>query len=151
MARVMIIVCLLLALVGQVVSFSLVSSRFLLALPKTSMRGKFGALSMAEPEADDSKKTWTVKDDTAEVEWGSSTDVKRMEAAKAQKNLFVSAATSSNSSPVVPVGTGKEGTSGFDIGLLIAFPIIVGTLGFFFLFPILGPQFAASLPPVPKF
>jgi hypothetical protein len=102
---------------------------------------------MAEPEADAGKKTWTVTDDTAEIEWGSSTDVKEMVAAKAQKGVIGSAATSAT--PVVPVGTGKEGTSGFDIGLLIAFPVIVGTLGFFFLFPILGPQLAANLPPVP--
>jgi hypothetical protein len=51
-----------------------------------------------------------------------------------------------------PIGASTKisaGTSGFDIGLLIAFPIIVGTLGFFFLFPILGPQLADKLPPVP--
>ena len=41
------------------------------------------------------------------------------------------------------------GTDGFDVGLLIAFPIIVATLGFFFLFPLIGPQLAATLPPVP--
>ena len=147
MARVISVVCLfLLAMLGQAASFSLVSNRLPLASPKTSMRSRFGALSMAEPEADAGKKTWTVTDDTAEIEWGSSTDVKTMKVAKAQKG----ASGSTSATPVVPVGTGKEGTSGFDVGLLIAFPIIVGTLGFFFLFPILGPQLAANLPPVPK-
>eukprot|EP00596_Hydrurales_sp_CCMP1899_P006176 CAMPEP_0119045306 /NCGR_PEP_ID=MMETSP1177-20130426/38823_1 /TAXON_ID=2985 /ORGANISM="Ochromonas sp, Strain CCMP1899" /LENGTH=206 /DNA_ID=CAMNT_0007016843 /DNA_START=45 /DNA_END=665 /DNA_ORIENTATION=- len=41
------------------------------------------------------------------------------------------------------------GTDGFDVGLLIAFPVIVATLGFFFLFPLIGPQLSATLPPVP--
>lgn len=35
----------------------------------------------------------------------------------------------------------------FDIGLIIAFPIIIGTLALFFLFPILAPEFGKTLPP----
>lgn len=37
--------------------------------------------------------------------------------------------------------------SGFDIGLLIAFPVIVGTLGLFFVFPLLIESLNKSLPP----
>lgn len=59
--------------------------------------------------------------------------------------------------PVVPsaesaeaiIGLSKGAFGAFDVGLLIAFPVIVGTLMLFFLFPLLGPEFAKSLPPVP--
>ena len=36
----------------------------------------------------------------------------------------------------------SEKTTAFDVGLLIAFPIMIGTLGFFFLFPIFGEQWS---------
>jgi len=36
----------------------------------------------------------------------------------------------------------------FDVGLLIAAPIIIGTLGLFFVFPLLIPSLQSSLPPV---
>ena len=52
--------------------------------------------------------------------------------------------------PKVDLTKLSVGTDSFDVGLLIAFPIIVATLGFFFLFPLIGPQLAATLPPVPK-
>jgi hypothetical protein len=52
--------------------------------------------------------------------------------------------------PKVDLSKLSVGTDSFDVGLLIAFPIIVATLGFFFLFPLIGPQLAATLPPVPK-
>jgi len=94
---------------------------------------------LAEPK--DVGGKWKVDDDTAEIEWGSSTDLKRAAEAAKPKSFMGSLAPSSSSS-----GAGGnqavQPTSGFDIGLLIAFPIIVGTLGFFFLFPILGPELA---------
>ena len=52
-------------------------------------------------------------------------------------------------STVSPTALSKQGNTGFDIGLLIAFPIIIGTLGFFFFFPFLSADFAKGLPPVP--
>ena len=68
-------------------------------------------------------------------------------------------ASSDSSKGLVPSGSPEaaKGVSGlsqgnfgaFDVGLLIAFPVIVGTLMLFFIFPFLGPQFAESLPPVP--
>ena len=51
--------------------------------------------------------------------------------------------------PKVDLTKLSVGTDSFDVGLLIAFPIIVATLGFFFLFPLIGPQLASTLPPVP--
>ena len=39
-----------------------------------------------------------------------------------------------------------EEKGAFDIGLLIAFPIMIGTLGFFLFFPYLAPQLAANSP-----
>jgi hypothetical protein len=39
-----------------------------------------------------------------------------------------------------------EEKGAFDIGLLIAFPIMVGTLGFFLFFPYIAPQLAANSP-----
>ena len=56
--------------------------------------------------------------------------------------------TSSGSTPA-SYGLSSGNNSAFDIGLLIAFPVIVGTLALFFIFPFLGPQFADTLPPVP--
>jgi outer membrane biosynthesis protein TonB len=60
-------------------------------------------------------------------------------------------------SPVAPTPTPASSTvnmqlspkknSAFDIGLLIAFPVIVGTLALFFVFPLLAPQLAKNLPP----
>jgi hypothetical protein len=144
-----------------------------------------------------STSPWKVDEDTAEIECGSSIDIKRIqqqkeklesearlvevqarhqnllnelsaiaiaEAARVQKQSRPTNPTSTPASAPAPapVSTAvapvsaenakssiSTGTSGFDIGLLLAFPIIIGTLGFFFLFPILGPQIATQLPPVP--
>ena len=51
--------------------------------------------------------------------------------------------------PTPSYGLSSGSNSAFDIGLLIAFPVIIGTLALFFIFPFLGPQFADTLPPVP--
>jgi hypothetical protein len=40
-----------------------------------------------------------------------------------------------------------EKRSGFDVGLLIAFPLMIGTLALFLFFPIIAPQLAGTLPP----
>jgi hypothetical protein len=42
----------------------------------------------------------------------------------------------------------SAGNSGFDLGLLIAFPVIVGTLALFFLFPFLGEKLAGGSGPL---
>ena len=39
-----------------------------------------------------------------------------------------------------------EQKGAFDIGLLVAFPIMIGTLGFFLFFPYVAPQLAANSP-----
>ena len=66
----------------------------------------------------------------------------------AAKPVVVASATVE--APKVDLTKLSVGTDSFDVGLLIAFPIIVATLGFFFLFPLIGPQLAQTLPPVPK-
>jgi hypothetical protein len=43
----------------------------------------------------------------------------------------------------------SAGSSGFDLGLLIAFPIIVGTLALFFVFPFVGEKLAGGSGPLP--
>ena len=43
----------------------------------------------------------------------------------------------------------SAGSSGFDIGLLIAFPVIIGTLALFFVFPFVGAQLAGGSGPLP--
>lgn len=51
-----------------------------------------------------------------------------------------------------PVGMGEAMSTGgqaFDVGLLIAFPVMIGTLALFFVFPLIRDQIAANLPPVP--
>jgi len=37
----------------------------------------------------------------------------------------------------------------FDFGLVLAFPVIIGTLALFFIFPLIKDQLGATLPPVP--
>lgn len=51
--------------------------------------------------------------------------------------------------PSMSGGSGKETEKAglFDWGLIIAFPVIVGTLAFFLFFPIFKDQLAATLPP----
>lgn len=43
----------------------------------------------------------------------------------------------------------SAGSSGFDLGLLIAFPVIIGTLGLFFVFPFVGERLAGGSGPLP--
>lgn len=63
---------------------------------------------------------------------------------------IIPAVSATVSAPKTDLTKLSVGTDSFDVGLLIAFPIIVATLGFFFLFPLIGPQLAQTLPPVPK-
>jgi hypothetical protein len=71
-------------------------------------------------------------------------------AAAAPSNAVATVSTATTPAPKVDLTKLSVGTDSFDVGLLIAFPIIVATLGFFFLFPLIGPQLAQTLPPVPK-
>ena len=53
-----------------------------------------------------------------------------------------------NASSKAPTSSMEEKKSGFDVGLLIAFPLMLGTLFLFLFFPLLAPQFAdVSTPP----
>jgi len=53
-----------------------------------------------------------------------------------------------NSAPKDGLALSQAENSAFDVGLLIAAPIIIGTLGLFFVFPLLIPSLQNSLPPV---
>jgi hypothetical protein len=71
-------------------------------------------------------------------------------AAVPTSNAVATVTSATTPAPKVDLTKLSVGTDSFDVGLLIAFPIIVATLGFFFLFPLIGPQLAQTLPPVPK-
>ena len=108
----------------------------------------------ANSEAAESPNKWVIEGgDTSETECSSSTDAARSiaPAGVAPAVVQVKAAPISVTTPAPKVDMTKlsVGTDSFDVGLLIAFPIMIATLGFFFLFPLIGPQFASTLPPVP--
>ena len=52
-------------------------------------------------------------------------------------------------SPGASTALSANENTAFDVGLLIAAPIILGTLGLFFVFPLLIPSLQNSLPPPP--
>lgn len=47
----------------------------------------------------------------------------------------------------VSTAMSNKESKAFDVGLLIAFPIMIGTLALFFVFPLMKDQIAANLPP----
>ena len=85
--------------------------------------------------------------DSSELNYGSSNDYKN-----AQKKITVEENSKENSNirteDIKKVSTALSSAgSGFDVGLLIAFPVIVGTLGLFFVFPLLIDSLSKTLPP----
>lgn len=71
----------------------------------------------------------------------------------AKESKAVAFPAESASSAIAPADDNKAlplsaGNSGFDLGLLIAFPVIVGTLALFFLFPFLGEKLAGGSGPL---
>lgn len=89
--------------------------------------------------------SWKIDDDSSELFCESSEDAKSntIQSVTSKNIITPKLDTKAPSSTLMS----KSGGSAFDFGLLFAFPIIVGTLALFFLFPILGPMFADSLPP----
>jgi len=78
------------------------------------------------------------------------------EQAKPKESVAATSSSSSQVSAVAPAAASggistAQGFAGqtFDAGLIIAFPVIVGTLALFFIFPLIKDQIAAGLPPVP--
>lgn len=49
--------------------------------------------------------------------------------------------------PLTSTSLTEGETGAFDFGLLLAFPVIIGTLALFFVFPLIKDQLAANLPP----
>jgi len=125
------------------------------------------------PSAD----AWKVDDDSSELEAMSSSDLKYIREQEAKNGAgseqtdemrlaeALVAATknqeediSKSSKALTPVSSPSSsedsfalsaGNDAFDIGLLIAAPIIIGTLGLFFIFPLIKDQLAANLPMPP--
>ena len=58
--------------------------------------------------------------------------------------------SSPSSSSSSAEGISSSENKAFDAGLLIAFPVIVATLGLFFFFPFIRENLATSLPPLPS-
>lgn len=113
--------------------------------------------------------------DSSEIETGSSTslaekkraeqlarereeEIARAAAAAALKASTQVASSTLPTTPAAPssanVANGMSTAQGlagqtFDFGLLIAFPVIIGTLALFFIFPLIKDQIGSSLPPVP--
>ncbi len=56
--------------------------------------------------------------------------------------LSPSVSAASRTSSVVPA----QRKSGFDVGLILAFPVIVATLAFFFFFPFIGETLSKTFP-----
>lgn len=78
-------------------------------------------------------------------------DLRRREAAAAAASASAEIASKAVAlaNPAAATDTSMTPTknSAFDIGLLIAFPVIVGTLLLFFAFPLISPMLAQYLPP----
>ena len=75
---------------------------------------------------------WNVAEDSAEIEVESSSSLSRRKEIENKKPL------SKNKSLNPPQLSASEKT-GFDYGLLVAFPLMIGSLAFFLFFPTLGP------------
>jgi len=58
-----------------------------------------------------------------------------------------SSSSSSSSNDNITKLTPGNKNSAFDVGLIILFPVMIGTLLIFLLFPLIGQQLAGSLPP----
>ena len=101
-------------------------------------------------------------DDTSEMVAMSSSELKEFRAAQEKekekekttqsqpKVKFPTSSPSPNAESDKQLANFSAGSSGFDLGLLIAFPIIVGTLALFFVFPFVGEKLAGgsgTLPP----
>jgi hypothetical protein len=97
----------------------------------------------------DSDRVWKVDEDSSELVCESSTELKISDITSSSVYDKASA-TPSISSYQTSTAMTANGGSAFDVGLLIAFPVIIGTLALFFLFPLLAPKLAETLPPVPN-
>lgn len=61
----------------------------------------------------------------------------------ADKAVVISSSTTNDITKLTP----GNNNSAFDVGLIILFPVMIGTLLIFLLFPFIGQQLAGSLPP----
>jgi len=63
-----------------------------------------------------------------------------------EKAISSSSSSSSSNDNITKLTPGNK-NSAFDVGLIILFPVMIGTLLIFLLFPLIGQQLAGSLPP----
>jgi hypothetical protein len=76
-------------------------------------------------------------------------ELRSLRVAESKTSELVAVSDSSSPSPLPPAVPPKKGA--FDVGLIILFPIMIGTLLLFLFFPLIGQQVASSLPPPPGY
>jgi len=83
---------------------------------------------------------WKIDSDSAEIEVGSSSAAQRKVLEPSLTKPVSQVSTPAKPSQVNnnPIALSSSEATGFDFGLLIAFPIMIGTLGLFFVFPFIG-------------
>lgn len=81
---------------------------------------------------------WKIDLDSAEIEVGSSSAAQRKALEPSLTKPVPPSAPKSNQGSSNPIALSSSEATGFDYGLLVAFPVMIGTLGFFFLFPFIG-------------
>ena len=128
-------------------SSSLMTSSSLSMKPFTSSSSKV-TMRLWSGKADDDDL------DSSEIETGSSSSTQvnintnHLHMKSSLLNPSTSDVTSRNtasSSPSSNLSANKN--SAFDAGLLVMFPIMIITLGLFFVFPVIAPYLASQLPP----
>ena len=89
---------------------------------------------------DSSDGLWKIDSDSAEIEVGSSSAAQKKVPEPSLTKPVSQVSTPAKTSPVNnnPIALSSSEATGFDFGLLIAFPIMIGTLGLFFVFPFIG-------------
>ena len=89
---------------------------------------------------DSSDGLWKIDSDSAEIEVGSSSAAQKKVLEPSLTKPVSQVSTPAKTSPVNnnPIALSSSEATGFDFGLLIAFPIMIGTLGLFFVFPFIG-------------
>lgn len=103
----------------------------------SSSSSKQPSISASSPKKNLADGIWKIDSDSAEIEVGSSSSA-QMKSSDSSVSKPPSSSAPSSTQPNKPIALSSSEGTGFDLGLLIAFPVIVGTLGLFFVFPFIG-------------
>lgn len=121
-------------------------------LKSVTTRKNFARRCATEP----GRGSFVADEDSSELEYKSSLDLEREKRDKeSSSSRFTSSSLKSPFSFTKSPGNddkfelSAQGKSGFDFGLLILFPVIIGTLFLFFVFPFVGAELAKNSPPPP--